>query len=145
MIKANKIQAFFIYVYILSSILFVNPLLAQEQKLLALNDFLNVPDSIQNIPSFKNGYDEKSKIIQTGFIAQEVEAAAKALDFEFSGIDLPKNENDHYSLRYAEFVVPLVKAVQELSKENEALKNKLASYESRLAEIESMLPSKSKF
>lgn len=42
MIKANKIQAFFIYVYILSSILFVNPLLAQEQKLLALNDFLNL-------------------------------------------------------------------------------------------------------
>ena len=111
----------------------------------ALNDFLNVPDSIQNIPSFRNGYDEKSKIIQTGFIAQEVEAAANALGFEFSGIDLPKNENDHYSLRYAEFVVPLVKAVQELSKENEALKNKLASYESRLAEIESMLLSKSKF
>jgi len=28
-------------------------------------------------------------------------------------VDAPKNENDYYGLRYAEFVVPLVKAVQE--------------------------------
>ncbi len=53
----------------------------------------------------------------TGFIAQDVEAAAKKLGFEFSGIDAPKNENDLYGLRYAEFVVPLVKAVQELNEE----------------------------
>ena len=43
----------------------------------------------------------------------EVEAAAKKLGFDFSGVDAPKNENDMYGLRYAEFVVPLVKAVQE--------------------------------
>ena len=30
-------------------------------------------------------------------------------------MDAPKNENDFYGLRYAEFVVPLVKAVQELN------------------------------
>ncbi len=35
------------------------------------------------------------------------------MGFDFSGIDAPKNENDVYCLRYAEFVVPLVKAVQE--------------------------------
>ena len=34
-----------------------------------------------------------------------------------------RNENDLYGLRYAEFVVPLVKSVQELSAENEALKS----------------------
>jgi hypothetical protein len=49
----------------------------------------------------------------TGFIAQEVEATAKSLGFDFSGVDSPDNENDMYGLRYAEFVVPLVKAVQE--------------------------------
>ena len=49
----------------------------------------------------------------SGFIAQEVETIAKKLGYEFSGIDAPKNENDFYGLRYAEFVVPLVKAVQE--------------------------------
>jgi trimeric autotransporter adhesin len=56
---------------------------------------------------------EKEQITYTGFIAQEVETAAKELGFDFSGVDKPKNDNDTYGLRYAEFVVPLVKAVQE--------------------------------
>jgi hypothetical protein len=58
--------------------------------------------------------DEKSKIVYTGFIAQDVEAAAQTLGYDFSGVDKPENENSLYGLRYAEFVVPLVKAVQEL-------------------------------
>ncbi|HWB64400.1 MAG TPA: tail fiber domain-containing protein, partial [Chitinophagales bacterium] len=73
----------------------------------------------------------KQSITYTGFIAQQVELAAKQCGFNFSGVDAPKNENDLYGLRYAEFVVPLVKAVQEqqemieeLKKEIEALKNK---------------------
>jgi hypothetical protein len=56
---------------------------------------------------------EKEQIRYTGFVAQEVEKSAKELGFKFSGIDAPKNENSVYGLRYAEFVVPLVKAVQE--------------------------------
>lgn len=51
--------------------------------------------------------------LQSGFIAQEVETAAKAVNYEFSGLVKPASENDFYSLRYSEFVVPLVKAVQE--------------------------------
>ena len=49
----------------------------------------------------------------TGFIAQEVEAAANETGFNFSGIIKPANEKSEYRLSYAEFVVPLVKAVQE--------------------------------
>ncbi|TMI79425.1 MAG: SlyX family protein [Bacteroidetes bacterium] len=56
---------------------------------------------------------EKEQIRLTGFVAQEVEKSAKELGFNFSGIDAPKNQNDVYGLRYSEFVVPLVKAVQE--------------------------------
>jgi hypothetical protein len=56
---------------------------------------------------------EKEKMVQSGFVAQEVENAAKELGYDFSGVDKPKNEKDFYGLRYAEFVVPLVKAVQE--------------------------------
>ena len=56
---------------------------------------------------------DKAEMIQTGFIAQEVEEAANSLGYDFSGVDAPKNENDFYGLRYAEFVVPLVKATQE--------------------------------
>ena len=34
-------------------------------------------------------------------------------NYDFSGVDKPKNEKDLYSLRYADFVAPLVKAIQE--------------------------------
>ena len=46
-------------------------------------------------------------------MAQEVEATAKKMGFNFSGIDAPANDKDVYGLRYAEFVVPLVKGMQE--------------------------------
>ncbi len=52
---------------------------------------------------------------QIGFVAQEVEQLIKENGYEFTGVDVPENEKDHYAIRYAEFVVPLVKAVQELS------------------------------
>ena len=56
---------------------------------------------------------EKAALRYTGFIAQEVDAAAKATGFDFSGIDRAGGGDDLIGLRYAEFVVPLVKAVQE--------------------------------
>jgi len=58
-------------------------------------------------------YLESSSIVRTGFIAQEVEAAAKKVGFDFDGVSTPENETDLYGIRYAEFVVPLVKAMQE--------------------------------
>lgn len=61
---------------------------------------------------FKGKYDQE-KIRYSGFIAQEVEKAANSVGYDFSGVDKPKNEKDYYGLRYSEFVVPLVKAVQE--------------------------------
>jgi len=42
-----------------------------------------------------------------------VEAAAKAAGYDFSGIAAPKNDKQVYSLSYEQFVVPLVKAMQE--------------------------------
>jgi hypothetical protein len=63
--------------------------------------------------------DEASKIVYNGFVAQEVEAAAQKLQYNFSGVDKPKNKDGVYGLRYGDFVVPLVKAVQELSKMND--------------------------
>ena len=60
-----------------------------------------------------NLLNTKEKIIYSGFIAQEVEKAAREAGYDFSGVDKPKNEKDLYGLRYADFVVPLVKAIQE--------------------------------
>lgn len=65
--------------------------------------------------------DAKAAIRYSGFIAQEVENAASTLGYDFSGIDTPDDGEDFYGLRYASFVVPLVKAVQELSEENVSL------------------------
>ena len=59
---------------------------------------------------------EKSSVIYSGFIAQEVEQAASKIGYRFSGIDIPKTSKDLYGLRYSDFVVPLVKSVQELNK-----------------------------
>jgi hypothetical protein len=57
--------------------------------------------------------NEKAAVVYTGFIAQEVENAMNSIGFDFSGVDVPANPDEIYGLRYAEFVVPLIKAVQE--------------------------------
>lgn len=87
--------------------------------------------------------EEKGKIRYTGFVAQEVAVAAKKVDFDFSGVLAPRTEEDHYALRYAEFVVPLVKAVQELSEENEKKAEQIRELEARLAKIETLLKDRS--
>jgi trimeric autotransporter adhesin len=90
-------------------------------------------------PSERAAEAEKSKVLYTGFIAQEVEAAAKKLKYDFSGVDAPKNDKDFYGLRYGDFVVPIVKGMQQLSKENDSLKEKITQLEQSLAEIQSIL------
>ncbi|MEO8146505.1 MAG: tail fiber domain-containing protein [Bacteroidia bacterium] len=80
---------------------------------------------IIELPKDENGIAAKEKVVYSGFIAQDVETAAKEIDYDFSGVDAPKNDHDVYGLRYAEFVVPIVKAVQELSKQNDDLKKEM--------------------
>lgn len=76
--------------------------------------------------------EKSDAIIHTGFIAQEVEQAAKEAGFVFSGVDAPKNPSDTYALRYAEFTVPLVKAVQELAAQNEAMRKEIDAIKAQL-------------
>ncbi len=100
-------------------LLFINKLQPVSYKfnLQKLNGQLN----IKNESADEKDMNTASNITYSGFIAQEVEKAAKEINYDFSGIDAPKNDKDIYGLRYAEFVVPLVKAVQELSIENARL------------------------
>lgn len=53
--------------------------------------------------------------IETGFLAQDVEAAAIEANFDFNGVYKPQNETDTYSIDYSKFVVPLVQSVKELN------------------------------
>lgn len=82
---------------------------------------------------------EKEQILYTGFIAQDVEKAAKEIGYDFRGVDAPKNEDGLYGLRYAKFVVPLVKAVQELSKLQEVTATENQEMELANAELKTQL------
>ncbi len=84
----------------------------------------------------------KEQIVYTGFIAQDVEKAAKSLNYDFSGVDAAKNDKDLYGLRYSDFVVPLVKAVQELSKMNDDKDAKINDLQNQINELKSMIGSK---
>ncbi|MFB1023441.1 MAG: tail fiber domain-containing protein, partial [Vicingaceae bacterium] len=75
----------------------------------SIENFRETPSQLRSEESERKA----EEILQTGFIAQEVELAANKLGYDFSGVDAPQNDKDNYGLRYSEFVVPLVKAMQE--------------------------------
>lgn len=56
---------------------------------------------------------QREKEYEIGFIAQEVEKLVKETGVTFNGVIAPRNAKDNYSVSYAHFVMPLVKAVQE--------------------------------
>jgi len=74
---------------------------------------------------------DRERQVQTGFVAQDVETAAKSIGYDFSGVEA--DESGIYAMRYSEFVVPLVKAVQELSEQNERLQEQADAKDSAIA------------
>ena len=93
------------------------------------------------MPVIKNMTDYRTKSITaikhdiekiqfTGFVAQDVDRVAKNIGYDFSGID---KSGKIMGLRYSDFVVPLVKAVQELSKQNDDLQKRIEKLETLLA------------
>ncbi|MCO5249368.1 MAG: tail fiber domain-containing protein, partial [Chitinophagales bacterium] len=95
------------------------------------NEIMGIVDTTD----WEGKYDIE-KIRFSGFIAQDVEKAAKAVGYDFSGVD---KSSSIMGLRYAEFTVPLVKAVQEPSEENEKLKAINEELEKRLERIEKLV------
>lgn len=93
-------------------------------------DKQNALMGLQSYEPVEGKYDIE-KIQFTGFIAQEVEAAARQINYDFSGID---KSGEILGLRYAEFVVPLVKAVQQLSAANEELKMQNEQLQNQISE-----------
>jgi hypothetical protein len=97
-----------------------------------LNNALNIPDSLISDAINQKAINNKKSITYSGFLAQEVEQTANELGFQFSGVDAPQNENGFYGLRYATFVVPLVKAVQEqqeiINEQNDKIEELEAKY-----------------
>jgi hypothetical protein len=114
-----------------------------------LDDFLRsgMPkDPEIEMTNYYRALRKKSKVTYTGFIAQEVEKAAAEKGFDFSGLVKPQHAQDHYGLRYAEFVVPLVKGMQEQQEQIEdqeveisELKRQLQAKEAANRELETRL------
>ena len=75
------------------------------------NDNLNL-ESVE----IKNARAKRESKREVGFIAQDVEKLVKEMEIDFNGVVVPKNDNGTYALRYSQFVVPLVKAMQEQQK-----------------------------
>ena len=103
----------------------------------------NMPEKAREKRINGTDYTASSNIVHTGFIAQEVEKAAKESGFTFDGVSVPQDENGNYGVAYSQFVVPLVKAVQEQQaiidaqkKEIDDLKTKVEKQDDLKAELE---------
>lgn len=79
------------------------------------------------------------KELMTGFVAQEVEQAAEDIGYDFSGVQQATDEVGMYSLSYASFVVPLVKAVQEQQQIIEMLDSKIQKLHQKNSTTEAKL------
>ena len=93
----------------------------------------NMPEEARKKYMDKN-FDEATAIRQSGFIAQEVADAAKKSGYDFNGVHTPNSDNDTYGIAYANFVVPLVKAVQEQQKMIEDQKAEHQKLQQQLAD-----------
>ncbi len=83
----------------------------------------------------------QENILQTGFIAQEVEAAAAESGApDYHAVDktnLPSG--GFYGLRYAELVTPLVKAVKELDAKNQNLQKENERLQKELSDLKGLV------
>jgi hypothetical protein len=99
----------------------------------------NMPDSIRQRRLEGQDYRESSAIVQTGFLAQEVEQACKDLRFEFSGLHVPTSAVDNYGIAYGSFVPLLVKGMQEQQVVIEAQTGKMEKLEAENAAMKAQL------
>jgi len=98
----------------------------------------NMPDSIRK-KYLENDFDPSTAIRQSGFIAQEVEKAAKEIGYNFNGVHVPENDNDNYSISYSQFVVPLVKGMQEQQQMIEEQKQLLDKQQTQINELKALV------
>lgn len=96
-----------------------------------LHKIWGTPDSVLK----RIDHSQTETVRYTGFIAQEVEQAMRESGYDFTGIDIPANENEVYALRYTEFIMPMVKAIQEQQAIIDEMKTK---EEAQAAKIEAL-------
>ena len=108
---------------------------SDDPEINRLRDSILLARSPEEIEIIAKARADKEKQVYSGFIAQDVEKAAQSVGYDFSGVDAPENDKTPYGLRYAEFVAPLVKAVQELSEQNNRLQEQINELTAKLNEL----------
>jgi trimeric autotransporter adhesin len=101
----------------------------------------NLPDSIKS-KMLEGKNISNTNVVQTGFLAQDIEKVCKDLKYDFDGLHIPENESDNYSVAYSQFVTPLVKGMQEQQHTISSLKNQNDNLEKRLLAIKEKLDKK---
>lgn len=103
-----------------------------------LNSFLGVEERNKNAKQTQ-AMATKETIRYNGFLAQEVEQAAAAVQYNFSGVIKPANAKDHYSMSYSDFVVPLVKGMQEQEQKIEAQEKTIQQLQQQMDELKKLV------
>jgi hypothetical protein len=83
--------------------------------------------------SYTRKNDEKQRT-EYGFIAQEIEEVLNEQGVKSAGM-ITIDDEGRYELRYNDLLAPMVKAVQELKSENDALRNELVTLRSTIGEV----------
>ncbi|NOT37863.1 MAG: hypothetical protein HOP11_10840 [Saprospiraceae bacterium] len=97
------------------------------------------PDSIAK--KYYPNEDQIDRVMNStlsGFIAQEVEAAAKSIGYDFDGVTPPQNSTDTYSISYGSFVPSIVKAIQEQQTIIEAQNKSIEELNRKLIELDQL-------
>ena len=86
------------------------------------------PDEIRREDAMPkpDSWEEKTEV---GLISQEVKAVMDEMSIDMQGHSVNPSGTEH--IKYVAFVTPLIKAVQELSSENEDLKKRLEALEAK--------------
>jgi len=110
-------------------LVFINLLrpVTYDRNIRKLDELLGVRETTE----WEGRYDAEN-VRYTGFIAQEVEQAAEQVGYDFSGVDKTGNV---MALRYAEFIVPLVKQQTMISKQQAIIEEQGLAIEALRSEV----------
>lgn len=86
--------------------------------------------------TYKN---DSEKQLHDGLIAQDVKETLRKLGLNFSGIVESENDERTLNLSYAEFVIPLINSVKELSSKNQEQQKQIESQQERIDKLEALV------
>jgi hypothetical protein len=86
--------------------------------------------------TYKNDSEKRH---HDGLIAQDVRETLNMLGLKFSGIIESENDEKILNLSYAEFVIPLINSVKELSSKNQEQEKQIENQQKRIDKLEALV------